>query len=80
MPPGNNFERPRTMMPAPHAMPTPGAPPVSAVFHGLAARQLAGKGGRPVSPAPMQSAGAPLPLNQGGHPAGAAGHMPAFGR
>lgn len=49
---------------APKAMPTAGPPPVSAVFKGLAARQMTGKGGRAASPAPMQSAGAkPAPAS-----------------
>lgn len=61
-------------------MTPPNAAPVANVFHALASRQLAGRGGRPVSAAPMQSAGAPMPLNAGGKPAATAGHMPAFGK
>lgn len=73
----------------PHAMPAPapmaGPPagvqahqPLSAMFHSLAARSLAGKGGRPASPG-IPQAGAPIPLANNGAPARPYGHAPAMG-
>lgn len=62
---------------APKASIPSAAPPTSSVFKSLASRQLAGKGGRPVSPPPVQAAGAPLPLANG-HPSQTYGHAPAL--
>jgi hypothetical protein len=60
------------------AAPTPAHPPLSATFHDLAARQMAGKGGRPVAPPPVQQPGAPMPMGPKGAPSPTFGHAPSM--
>lgn len=60
------FSAPPHSAPAPQPAGPPGVAahsPLSATFHALAARSLAGKGGRPASPG-MPHAGAPIAPGQ----------------